>query len=130
MSVGKIVPLLQNLAELSGSLQSSTIFALHTLDLSNLEDLPIKIGTRALARRYGNDIVMDTGINQDAASCFAFVEAINSQVLDVDAADLDVELLGEDGEFDTTTPRVVALNPTTVVVGCFFEHASSIEIWI
>jgi hypothetical protein len=117
MCISKVVSLLQNLAEISGSLQSSTIFTLHTFNLSDLEHFPIKLGTRALARRDGNDIVMDTGIYQDASSRFAFVEAINPQILDIDAADLDVELLGEDGELDTATPRVLALDPTAVVVG-------------
>jgi hypothetical protein len=68
MCIGKVVSLLQDFAELSGSFQSSTVFALHTLNLSDLEHFPIKVGTRALAWRDSNDIVMDTGIDQDTAS--------------------------------------------------------------
>ncbi len=57
---------------------------------------------------------MDAGVDENATSWLALVELVDAQILDVDAADLDVKVLTKDREFDTATPAVLALNPAAV----------------
>jgi hypothetical protein len=108
-----IMSSLQDFAQLPRGLESTTVhfFVAGSDDFKNL---PIEFRICASEWCDGTDIIMDPRVNKNTPSRLALVELVDPQVLDVDTADLDVEVLTEDREFDTTTPAILALNPATV----------------
>jgi len=117
--VREIVPLLQHTTELARALQHAPVLVVHALDARHLEHLPVHVRTAAAAGHgvAGDDVVVDARVDEDAAARAALVEAVDAQVLHVDAADFDVEVGGKDRELDAAAPAVFALDPVAVGVG-------------
>jgi len=116
-SVSVVVPLLQNPTQLTRRLQRPSVLVIHTLYARNLEDLSVQLGTAAWDRVTRNHVVVDPRIHQDATARTALVEAVDSEILHVYTADLNVEIGGQNGELDAAAPAVFPLDPAAVVIG-------------
>lgn len=71
---------------------------------------------------------MDARVDEDAAGGPPLVEAIDTQRLHVDAADLDVEVLAQDVELDEAAPGVGVLDPAAVGGGLLVEHGGGVVV--
>jgi hypothetical protein len=90
-----IMSSLQDFAQLPRGLESTTVHFFIARS-NNFKDLSIKLRVCASERCDSADIVMDPGVDENATSRLALVELVDPQILDVDAADLDVEVLTQD----------------------------------
>jgi len=127
--ISVIVATLQDFAKLDGSLESTTIHFLITSP-NHIKDLAIELRLSAREGRHSNNVVVNTGIDEDAACRLPLVESIDSQVLHVDRRDLDVKVLAQDTQLDATAPRVFASDPFAIGCGLFFKHACCVELWV
>jgi hypothetical protein len=59
---------------------------------------------------------MNPGIGQYASSRLAFIVFIDSRRLDVDGTDLKVKVLAQDDNLNLSTPGILCLDPSAIIV--------------
>lgn len=120
LRVGIVMSLLQHPAQLPSTLEGPAVLILHALDPRHLKDLAVELRGPGGSRVAGDDVVVDARVDEDAARGAALVEAVDAQVLHVDAADFDIKVRAQDCELDATAPAVLTLDPAAVVVWLLF----------
>lgn len=81
-------------------------------------------------RRLDYGVVVDARVNEDAADFAVGIEAVDAEGLNVNTADLDVKMLGEDTQLNGTTPSIRVLYPSTVIIGILLQDDLRIRLRI
>ena len=118
--IGIIMAGAQRSAQLDGGEQHRLVRAVEDLGVELRRGVAVGV-PRGVRGGQGNGVVVDAGVDEDAAGGLALVEAVHAQGLHVNGADFDAEVLAEDVELDGPAPGVFRLDPDAVVVGLLVE---------